>query len=172
MTTIETIEYRNIVKHSWPRGEWDNEPDKVQYTDPETGLPCLVRRNYFNGSLCGYVGVPEGHPYYGLPAEKVEDVLSVHGGVNFADGCDDDVDDPALSICHIAPDGGPVWWFGFDCGHSFDFAPGMYRFRAMQEFHDKFDKMLAPQFRSTYKNFAYVCQENADLARQLKELAA
>jgi hypothetical protein len=31
-----------------------------------------------------------------------------------------------------------VWWFGFDCGHAFDFAPGMEaRMRACEaELHD------------------------------------
>lgn len=61
---MKTIEYRTIDKSAWPRGEWDAEPDKVQWQDEATGLPCLIVRNS-GGALCGYVGLSEGHPLYG-----------------------------------------------------------------------------------------------------------
>lgn len=48
-----------------PAGEWDNEPDKIQWVDSETDLDCLMVRNHF-GNWCGYVGLAEGHPLYGL----------------------------------------------------------------------------------------------------------
>lgn len=86
---MQTIEYRTIDKSSWPRGEWDNEPDKVQWQDAETGLPCLVVRGP-HGAWCGYVGVAKGHPYYEQDYDKVHDVnhdLSVHGGLTFASKC-------------------------------------------------------------------------------------
>jgi hypothetical protein len=62
---VETKEYRTIDKTLWPRGEWDDEPDKMQWQDEATGLPCLIVRGPV-GALCGYVGVPEGHPCFGL----------------------------------------------------------------------------------------------------------
>lgn len=38
-----------------------------------TGLPCLIVRNRF-GALCGYVGVAEGHPLFGLSYSEVAPV--------------------------------------------------------------------------------------------------
>ncbi len=65
MLIAEGLELRGIVdKTSWPRGEWDNEPDKVYWYD-ETKLPCLILRSPV-GALNGYVGVPIYHPAYGI----------------------------------------------------------------------------------------------------------
>jgi hypothetical protein len=61
---MKTIAYRTIDKSSWPRGAWDDEPDKKQWQDTATGLPCLIVRNGV-GALCGYVGVPRWHPWHG-----------------------------------------------------------------------------------------------------------
>ncbi len=65
MLIAEGLELRGIVdKTSWPRGEWDLEPDKVCWYD-ETKLPCLIIRGPV-GALNGYVGVAVYHPAYGL----------------------------------------------------------------------------------------------------------
>ena len=40
---------------------WLTEPDRLEWT--HEGYPCLAVRNSF-GAWCGYVGVPEGHPWY------------------------------------------------------------------------------------------------------------
>ena len=64
---MKTKEWRNKVKREgWRPGPWDGEPDKKQWVDAKTGYPCLVVRNEGIGNLCGYVGVPKGHPAYGL----------------------------------------------------------------------------------------------------------
>ena len=82
---MERIEYRGIVdKSEWPRGEWDQEPDKIQWQDEATGLPCLIVRGPV-GALCGYVGVPSGHPLHGKDYDNVS--LEAHGGITFASGC-------------------------------------------------------------------------------------
>lgn len=60
---METKQETYIDKSSWARGPWDSEPDKMQFTDEATGLPCLVVRGPA-GALCGYVGVSKGHPLY------------------------------------------------------------------------------------------------------------
>lgn len=79
---METIEYRNVVdKSSWPRGPWDDEPDKKQWRDPASGLPCLIVRGP-SGSLCGYVAVGPDHPAYGKGYDDVD--VTVHGGLTFA----------------------------------------------------------------------------------------
>lgn len=101
MPTTERIEYRTVDKSEWPRGEWNDEPDKAQYVDAATGLDCLIVRGP-GGALCGYVGVAEGHPFFGreygqcaLPEPCGEPWcnhspgwrLDVHGGVTFTDYC-------------------------------------------------------------------------------------
>ncbi len=63
---MERIEYRYVDKSKWPPGPWQEEPDKIQWQDEETGLPCLIVRQPEVGHLCGYVGVAEGHPLYML----------------------------------------------------------------------------------------------------------
>jgi len=100
---MERIEYRTVDKSQWPRGEWDDEPDKIQWADEITGLPCLAVRGPV-GSWCGYVGVAPGHPLYGVayngctqtPAcgtnycdHSPETLVSVHGGITFTDRCSD-----------------------------------------------------------------------------------
>lgn len=84
------IEHRTTDKSSWPIGPWQGEPDKIQWTDEETGLPCLIKRASISGHLCGYVGVLESHPIYRFtPNNKEIRKLKVHGGVNYSKGCED-----------------------------------------------------------------------------------
>lgn len=103
---METKEYRGFVdKSEWPRGEWDDEPDKVQWRDDATGLPCLIVRGP-HGAFCGYVGVSDRHPWHGkgygscvAPSctdrteergwcdHTPESMLKTHGGITFASGC-------------------------------------------------------------------------------------
>lgn len=121
---MEKMEWRTEDKAEWPRGEWDSEPDKVQWQDETTGLPCLIVRGP-SGGLCGYVGVSEGHPYFGK--EYGDCRVDCHGGLTFSDFCADS-DDPSKHICHIPGPGEPdrVWWLGFDCAHLYDYTPGRY----------------------------------------------
>lgn len=120
---MKTISYYNIDKSGWGDGPWRTEPDKVQWQDPATGLPCLITRAY-HGAPCGYVGVPEGHPLYGKPYAS-DPGLKVHGGWNFAAGCNP-AEQEGFGVCHLAEPGDPdnVWWIGFDCAHSWDYCPG------------------------------------------------
>jgi len=130
-------------------GEWTNEFDKEQFTDEETGYPCLIVRHNTLGHLCGYVGVDSQHPCFQKDYDSVD--VNVHGGLTFADKCQDNG-----HICHKVEEGEDdnVWWLGFDCAHSGDKCP-----YASYEFD--FD---------TYKNFDYVKSEIKSLAKQLKEL--
>lgn len=50
-------------KSTWQPGPWTNEPDKAQWI--AHGLDCLIVRNQ-SGALCGYAGVPEKHPLFGV----------------------------------------------------------------------------------------------------------
>lgn len=83
---MQTIEYRHADKSTWGRGPWLTEPDKKQWQDQATGVPCLAVRNH-SGAWCGYVGVPPGHPAHGKDYDSVD--VEVHGGLTFADKCAD-----------------------------------------------------------------------------------
>lgn len=113
-----TSTYLNRV--GWKHGPWNREPDRIAWTDATTGYPCIMRR-VPAGAWCGYVGVPEGHPFYGLD-ETAASVcaLRVHGGLTYAAPC---TGDPTRGICHVASDAVERWWLGFDCGHNGDLLP-------------------------------------------------
>jgi len=175
--TTPIIEYTTIDKSDWKRGAWDREPDKRQWADEETGLPCLIVRGP-SGALCGYVGVAPDHPAHGLNydnyrtdddgeripptgAESAIEGIRVHGGLTFASGCRHG-DDPSKGICHIPGEGEPdtVWWFGFDCAHSGDYVPAYdrrYSFGCDDE---------------VYRTQQYVESEVRGLARQLAAAAS
>lgn len=100
-----TKEYRTVDKSSWERGPWDSEPDKKQWLDQATGLPCLIVRNPM-GALCGYVGVTKNHPAFGKSYgddDACVEGLEVHGGITFADFCSHG--DECTSICHVVEPG-------------------------------------------------------------------
>lgn len=159
---METIEYRDVVdKSGWERGPWDDEPDKIQWPDEATGLPCLIVRGPV-GALCGYVGVPAGHPWHGVDWDGVEPYPAVHGGLTFAGACSHE--DRAWSICHD-PGGGAddVWWLGFDCAHAGDYTSMSSPARV---------RRLFPHLGDTYRPIAYVRGQVTKLARQAAEAAA
>jgi hypothetical protein len=152
-------------KSQWERGPWDDEPDKLQFTDETTGLACLIHRAGVTGSLCGYVGVPDGHPWHGKSYEDIG--ARVHGGLTFSDFCDEDVSEDGIGICHIPEPGEParLWWVGFDCGHAGDMSPAMdARIRAR-------DRLFSSHGWETYRTLDYVRAECAELASQAAEVA-
>lgn len=152
---MHTIEYRTMNKSDWGVGPWENEPDKKQWQDPVTGLPCLIVRNAL-GALCGYVGVPSDHPLHGVHYDNVD--ARVHGGLTFSAGCQHSPNQ-AHGICHLPSPGEPddVWWFGFDCAHADDYTPKptsvLHRFAGSWG----------------YRSFPFVEAEISNLARFLHE---
>lgn len=63
---MKTREWSGYLdKSEWGEGQWTDEPDKRQWEDAATGLPCIIVRGP-SGSWCSYVGVSPGHPAYGL----------------------------------------------------------------------------------------------------------
>jgi hypothetical protein len=168
--------YTTIDRSGWESGAWDSEPDKVQFIDTATGLPCLAKRNHY-GNWCGYVGVSAEHPLFGVAynscphgcqewCEHAPDyTFEVHGGLTYSDACEKGPE--ATSICHIPAPGEPdhVWWFGFDCGHAYDLAPGLqaeYRRYGIPALCD----------RDIYRTLEYVRGECASLAAQLAAFRA
>ena len=160
---MKTAEYRTVDKSEWARGPWDDEPDKMQFPDEATGLPCLIVRGPM-GALCGYVGVAEGHPAFGVDYSDVRiagedgerEYVDVHGGLTFADHCQLHQAGEARGIRHVPSEGEPdhVWWLGFDCAHAWDVMPA--------------HSMHLDFFRdAVYRDVAFVRRECQRLAQQL-----
>lgn len=149
-----------IDKSEWGDGLWQDEPDRVDWRDDATGLPCLALRNATLGHWCGYVGLPPGHPWHG---KGYEDLLSLpaHGGVNFVSKCDEG--EGPDRVCHVPLPGEPddVWWIGFDCGHYGDLSPGTLLLDRVLHDHG----FVMPVFgRGEYRSLDYVrrcCTEMA-----------
>ena len=115
----------NIDRSRWPSGPWDDEPDHEEWTDPDTGLACIVLRNGRMGHLCGYVGVPAGHPWHGRDYQFID--AEAHYELTFSS--------PARPVSYLSrpyPGDDPhgLWWVGFDAAHAFDLTPSM----ALSEF--------------------------------------
>lgn len=159
---METIRYDNVIdKSSWGEGPWQDEPDKLQWQDPTTGLPCLIVRGP-TGALCGYVGVSPGHPLFGTGYDHVGDV-EVHGGLTFAGPCSEGADE-SRGICHRAgPDEDSVWWFGFDCAHAWDLTPMRHPELVATGYYERFPKAVD----EVYRGLDYVKAEVTNLATQL-----
>ncbi len=136
-----------LDKSEWGEGPWQHEPDRLEWHDPATKLPCMIIRSSAVGSLCGYVGVPPWHPYHGKHYDACE--VEVHGGLTYSERCNGD-------ICHIPGPGesDDIWWLGFDCGHAADLSP-LLSLRLKLAGYGK------------YRTVAYVKAACADLARQL-----
>lgn len=160
---MEYKEYTTIDRAAlgWPSGDWDGEPDKVQWQDAETGLPCLAKRHPRFGHWCGYVGVDAEHPLHGKDYDEVQ--MEIHGGITYAASCNNG--DEATGICHIPAAGEPehFWWLGFDCAHAWDLSP--YDMKRAEE-----GGIWSIGHHQQYRDLPYVKSECASLAKQLKEL--
>lgn len=142
--------WTTVDKSEWPRGEWDEEADKAQWIDEDSGLDCLIVRGP-NGALCGYVGVPESHFMYEEHYDAID--VDVHGGLTFANKCNPS-ESEAENICHTGTvANATVWWLGFDCSHYGDISP---KFHAMHGSHN-----------DSYRTFNYVKKQVKSLAAQL-----
>lgn len=144
-------------KSDWDEGPWQEEPDLAYWIDDATGYHCLINRTK-TGILCGYVGIPENHPYVHRDDFDVE--LKVHGGITFA-GSECHVDfgkhpevAHAQSLIYA-----PAWWFGFDCAHSSDLMPTV-----------KMNGLSSLALRDTYRTFDYVMLELMEMLKQLETI--
>jgi hypothetical protein len=149
---METKQWSFVDKSGWPSGDWHDEPDKLQWLDQATGLPCLIHRGP-SGALCGYVGVSEAHPLFKADYDAAD--VDVHGGLTFSDMCQGQAE-TGKGICHVPGEGEPdhVWWFGFDCAHSGDLCPA-------------YDGRHFSGGYNQYRGIEYVKSECASLAAQL-----
>jgi hypothetical protein len=98
------------MKLFYPVRPWENEPDHAEWEN-EVGYKCRISRMEGSGALCGYVGIPKGHKYWGVIYDEGDAELDaiaddVHGGFTYTEQGDDG-----------------YWYFGFDTTHADDFAP-------------------------------------------------
>jgi hypothetical protein len=99
------------MKLFYPIRPWENEPDHAEWEN-EVGYKCRISRMEGSGALCGYVGIPKGHEFWGInnnidPDPELSDISdNVHGGITYSEQGDDG-----------------WWYFGFDTTHINDFAP-------------------------------------------------
>lgn len=142
-----------VDRQYFDEGPWDKEPDDVQWVDPATGYPCLIKRMDGTGHLCGYVAIPNTHPSHGLDYDHPSlGDITVHGGLTYEG----------------LPMGGDFasWYgFGFDCAHAGDMWPyNMYLMPGMTG---------TRKYRSdeSYKDMRYVKGQCDALAKQLYEVA-
>lgn len=127
-----------IDKSGWGPGPWQDEPDRKEWK--HAGFACLIVRVPSHGALCGYVGVPPGHPWHGKDYGDVEVAfpdIDVHGGLTYAAKCHG-------RVCHVPAPGEPdeLWWLGFDHAHAFDVSPAYSaRYRELYGHHSNFDEV-------------------------------
>jgi len=98
------------MKLFYPVRPWENEPDHAEWEN-EVGYKCRISRMEGSGALCGYVGIPKGHTFWGVIYDEGDEELDaiaddVHGGFTYTEKGDDG-----------------YWYFGFDTTHADDFAP-------------------------------------------------
>ena len=173
---------------------WLTEPMQMDFI--HAGLQCAMRRGPF-GAWCGYVGVPEEHPFYGVQyGDKVDfsdsgrlpiDMQRL-GPINvFISALDPDRDNNSIELCMILPCHGGItfsgegdhlpqaseklWWLGFDCGHAWDLAPAI-----CDSQHPDFPPGMPLPPKSflsdlTYRTADYVVNELRQLATKLHDFA-
>lgn len=169
-------EYTTVDKSDWGDGPWQSEPDKVQMVDEETGYDCLMVRNHYSGSWCGYVGVRKSNDFYEKHYDECkvgDEYLEVHCGLTFSGHCSES-EDESRGICHVPINGSEdkVWWLGFDCSHSGDLWP---KHRAdMRKIYEMRGEMIPRYYDQTsgdiYRDREYVVAQIKSLANQLKEV--
>ena len=130
-----------------PDGPWLDEPHHLFFTDRETGYECRLRRNP-SYAWCGYVEVPNNHPLFKQPWNKLNYHLDCHGGVTFWGY-------PSNTLSLAFGDEN-TWWVGFDCSHGGDLSP-----------ISTLSIKLSDQI---YRNLEYAQSQVKRLCTRLKEL--
>ena len=104
------LEAKHKMKLFFAVRPWENEPDHAEWVQEPSGYKCRIKRNEGTGTLCGYVGIPKEHRFWGVGYDSDEEIHAiaedVHGGLTYSQQGDDG-----------------WWFFGFDTAHTEDFAP-------------------------------------------------
>ena len=102
----------------------------------------MVARHLNLGHHCGYLQIPENHPWHGQDYDDIE--ADVHGGLTYAE---------------FQKDG--TFYVGFDCAHAGDLVPGMSTPWYYTPDHD-----MTPK---AFRDLDYVVNELRLLAEQAVE---
>lgn len=148
-------------------GDWVEEPDIIDFT--YKGMDCCIVRTvldepmtkdkcYFGGLLCGYVKIPEGHPYFRHKGYDLD--IDCHGGITFNEAHEEH-------------------WVGFDCGHSTDRVPTMEHLRNTRpeliEIRKQFpipeEMKDHPWYNPVYRNMEFCIEECKTVITQLIDVA-
>lgn len=154
-------------------GPWDKEPNEKEWITE--GLNCKMIRVEM-GHWCGYVGVPEEHPWYNksyldevhVPKELLKRTIDIDkiGILNIMCSRVDEETQTADLWLLVDVHGGltyasmgtggylpkGLWWFGLDCAHCDDLSPQMPHYVTS----------------GTYRDEEYVTNATVLLAKQLK----
>jgi|SRR5690606_13170249 len=126
-------------KENWGDGPWQNEPDDLRFE--HLGFLCILKRIPLHGCWCGYVRIPDLHPWFTDDLDTSN--ILVHGGITFTGHLPGEPKEE----CYI--------FVGFDCAHGGDLSPTWSR---------------GPfEGRGTYKDIKYATQEIKSLASQACE---
>ena len=139
-------------------GEWVEELDRVifEYEGYKARVERIFRQEpyakneaWFGGHLCGYVTIPQSHPYF----KKEEIDIDCHWGLTFNEAHEEHV-------------------IGFDCAHSGDIVPTMQHLKntdphliaIRQEF---FPKGYSRIFKEQYRNVQFCIDQCIAIIEQL-----
>jgi hypothetical protein len=145
-------------------GEWVEEADTLVFEFHEykaciqrslTREPFSQAEAYFGGYLCGYVRIPENHPFF-RNKEKID--LFCHGDITFNEAHREH-------------------WIGFDCAHCEDLIPSMEFFKKKRRAAGEFEPFPLPKefenfsiFNPVYRNMKYCIDECKLIIDQLIEI--
>jgi hypothetical protein len=101
----------------------------------QRGYECAAVVQIGLGHRCGYVALPESHPWHGVDYDKLGDV-DIHGGLTWSGEFPDEWVVPSLA---------GRWWIGFDCAHLGDRPDPGYRAQALKDL----DEEVAERYPST-----------------------
>jgi len=172
---------------------WDNEPDADDFEASE--LVCLMRRDH-NGVWNGYAGLSKSHPLFGQRRDvmiNVPEAFAGHELVNTRFAVADlhgtpmprtlaagtalplsvviDVHGGLWNTGMIDNDHPGLWFFGFMCGHHWDFKP--LDPLTVQGYQTMDPETAQSLYRTPaeYRTYDYARAETGKLAAQLAALA-
>lgn len=150
MLYLETYVYD---KAGWTAGQWSSEPDKVQWQDPLSGIPCLIVRQ--RGLWSSYAGLNQTYTIYGQTASAL-DALLIVGGLEVTYAAVADNSGRPLAIVHTPEAGEPggLWWVGVGACHD-------------SELLTDEDPMLGVD-DETYRNMRYAMGISQALAEEMR----
>lgn len=137
------------------------------------------------GHHCGYVGLPKGHPLYGVEYNDPSPVLTMppddepvgkRSAITLLCAIPERMTSPEVvfdvhgSLTFSGGGQYPVlsdlWWFGYDCGHAGDLPSPEY----LQELRERYPgSPVKREGTGEFRSLEYCIDECESLARQIKE---